>query len=146
MTRIFYMLAFWLASTLAGAQKGELAKDIEKLLSINGSNVPYDLAFSQMVEHYKAVRNEAPQNAWNELRVNVYEKEVRMLQQQMVPVYMKHFTQEEIRELIEFYETPLGKKLTGTLATISRENMQISHNWAINLGHKMNEYLQLKGY
>jgi uncharacterized protein len=146
MTRIFYMLAFWLASTLAGAQKGELIKDIERLLSINGCTAPYDLAFDQMVKHYKSVRNDTPDYAWTELRVNVYEKEISLLQQKMVPVYMKYFTQDEIRELIRFYETPLGKKLSGTLVTITKENMQISHNWSMDLGHKMNDYLQQKGY
>ena len=146
MTKIFYMLAFWLASTVSGAQKGEHTSDIERLLTVNGSTATFDLAFFQMVEHYKAIRGDTPENAWNELKVNVYEKEINALHQQLVPVYKKHFTPDEIRELIRFYETPLGKKLTGTFATITRENMQISRNWSVNLSHKMNEYLKQKGY
>ena len=45
-------------------------------------------------------------------------------------VYSKHFTDEEIRGLIGFYETPLGRKVTRTLPAIAEESMQVAMKWA----------------
>lgn len=45
-------------------------------------------------------------------------------------VYARHFTDEEIRSLIAFYETPLGRKVTETLPAIAQESMQVSTKWA----------------
>lgn len=45
-------------------------------------------------------------------------------------VYAKHFSDEEIRGLIAFYETPLGRKVTEALPAIAEESMQVSVKWA----------------
>jgi hypothetical protein len=38
-----------------------------------------------------------------------------------VPIYDKNFSQQEIRGLIEFYQTPLGQKTIATLPKLSAE-------------------------
>lgn len=40
------------------------------------------------------------------------------------PVYRKHFSEQEISELIAFYQSPLGRKVTGLTPDIMRESSE----------------------
>lgn len=41
----------------------------------------------------------------------------------MVPIYEKHFTQQEIQKYIDFYSTPEGKKLANSAPILQKEMM-----------------------
>ena len=43
---------------------------------------------------------------------------------QLVGIYDKHFTEDEIRDLLEFYGSPLGQKVAAEMPKISREVQQ----------------------
>ena len=43
-----------------------------------------------------------------------------------IELYNANFTEDEINELIEFYQTPLGKKTLSALPRITAEAMQMS--------------------
>lgn len=47
----------------------------------------------------------------------------------VVPLYDKHYTKGEIRALIRFYETPLGKKVTALRPQIAKEGMVVAEEW-----------------
>lgn len=44
----------------------------------------------------------------------------------VIPIYRKYFSEEEIRELIAFFKTPLGSKYAKLAGTIQREGMEIN--------------------
>ena len=48
---------------------------------------------------------------------------IYMVKEEMVNIYEKHFTQDEIKDLIKFYESPTGKKLLETTPEISKDLM-----------------------
>ena len=56
---------------------------------------------------------------------------------QMAPVYKSYYTNEEIVELIAFYETPLGRKLTKELPQIIQETMVAAQTWGERLMEKV---------
>ena len=43
---------------------------------------------------------------------------------QLVGIYDKHFTEDEIRDLLEFYGSPLGQKVAAEMPKISRESQR----------------------
>ncbi|QGY43530.1 DUF2059 domain-containing protein [Maribellus comscasis] len=104
MTRFFYVLGFLLASLLTTAQTDDFENDIEKLLSINGGSAAYDMAFDQMVAQFKMMKTDAPDEVWQQVRTEVFDTEIEELTKQLIPVYKKHFTHDDIKELIAFYE------------------------------------------
>lgn len=68
-----------------------------------------------------------------------------------VPIYEKHFSDEEIRGLIQFYESPLGKKMTGELPAIVEESSAAGRVWASQIVQKIfadmeAEYPELKQF
>ena len=48
--------------------------------------------------------------------------------------------------MIEFYQTPLGKKLVSTLPQIMQESMQVGQSWGKEVGDKIYNSLKEKGY
>lgn len=47
----------------------------------------------------------------------------------MLPVYDKYYTHQEIRDLIEFFKTPTGKKYASVLKPMMLEIMPIAQTW-----------------
>ena len=68
---------------------------------------------------------------------------------QMVQVYARHFSADELRQLTTFYRTPVGQKVLQTLPAVSQESMAIGQNWGRTVGaemqSKVNEELRKRG-
>ena len=46
-----------------------------------------------------------------------------------IPVYQKYFTLQDIREMITFYESPVGKKWVSAMPKIMADSMAIGMKW-----------------
>jgi len=51
-----------------------------------------------------------------------------------IPIYDKYLSHEEVRGLIEFYQTPLGQKTLKVLPTMLTELQEAGRKWGENLG------------
>jgi hypothetical protein len=51
------------------------------------------------------------------------------LMDRVVPLYDTHYTKDEIQSLIQFYETPLGKKVSALRPQIAKEGMVVAEEW-----------------
>jgi hypothetical protein len=63
---------------------------------------------------------------------------------QVIPLYNKYLSQEDVRGLLKFYASPLGKKLVSTLPLLTRESMQVGQQWAQGLGPKLDQRLKAR--
>lgn len=54
----------------------------------------------------------------------------------IIPVYDRHFTDGEIKQLTAFYETPLGKKAVSVLPEVVAESQQAGRAWGEQLGQE----------
>ncbi len=52
------------------------------------------------------------------------------LTERMIPIYGKHFSHVEIQQLLEFYQTPLGKRLLAEAPQIAQEGLDIGQRWS----------------
>lgn len=48
---------------------------------------------------------------------------------QIIPIYDKYFTHDEIKQLLAFYESPIGKKTVEVLPKITTESMAVGQKW-----------------
>jgi hypothetical protein len=60
--------------------------------------------------------------------------EKESLQELIYPIYHKYLTLEEIKELVRFYKTPLGKKAISVMPKMTQEAMQAGQAWGQSLG------------
>lgn len=140
-----HLLAFALPLALLAAPAGaeELTdgkrQDIRRLIeSTGGSNVAKQFASAssrQMFQMLKAMRPDIPDRT-----LIVMDRELMGLfsekmggpdglVEQVVPIYHKHLTHAEIRELIAFYETPIGRKTIAIMPQVVAESMQAGQRW-----------------
>ncbi len=64
----------------------------------------------------------------------------------MSPIFYKHFTLEELKALITFYETPVGKKWVQLNPAISEEIITAGSAWRENISQKVKDKLREMGY
>lgn len=146
MKRFLFIAFMIIGCFIVNAQDSEFEKDVAKLLEVNGSAANYDLAFDQLVVQYKMMKPNVPQEFWEAARRDVFSAEIAELNKKMIPLYQKNFSHEEVKKLIEFYQSPLGKKLTEGTTKIGKESIQIAQTWGMELGGKLNTYLLQKGF
>ena len=61
----------------------------------------------------------------------------------IAPVYDKYYTHAEIKSLIQFYESPVGKKVAATMPKVLAESQQAGGQWGRQIGRdSMMEVLQ----
>ena len=63
----------------------------------------------------------------------------------VIPIYDKYYTETEIKELTDFYATPIGRKVITVTPLISQESMQAGQKWGKELGEKLYKDLNDKG-
>jgi uncharacterized protein len=129
-----------LAEELTDAKSG----DIRHLMEVTGGTViarQFAAASSQGIfQALKASRPEVPDRALEvmdrELMALFSEKMAAPggLMDQVIPVYHKYFTHQEIRELLDFYQTPIGKKAIMVLPRVVSDSMVAGRRWGESLG------------
>ena len=68
--------------------------------------------------------------------------ERRSLIDSLAPVYDRLFTTEELKELLRFYETPLGQRLVAASPDLARESMLVGQRWGFVIGQEIGAQLQ----
>ncbi len=142
------LLVLAAAGTMLSAQNkagsnAEKQNEIKKLLVISGSNGLGKQMMQQMIDSFKGMMPQVPENFWQEF---MHEADMNELMDRMVPVYDKYLSYDDIKELVKFYESPAGKKYVKVLPQISRESMTIGREWGEEVGKKVLKKLQEKGY
>ncbi|MDX9880767.1 MAG: DUF2059 domain-containing protein [Prolixibacteraceae bacterium] len=146
MKKLLFVLMLTLGAFMVNAQEAEFDMNVSKLMELNGTNANYDLLFDQMVVQYKMMKPNVPGEIWEAARRDVFNVKVKELTKQLIPLYKTQFTNDEIKKMIEFYSSPIGKKMVGGTAVITKEGMQIVQNWGMGLGTDLNMYLIKKGF
>jgi len=53
----------------------------------------------------------------------------------------KHFTEQDLKDAIELFKTPIGKKISEKSPIIAQESMQASMQWGMELSTKLQKYM-----
>lgn len=124
-------------------------KDIMMLLKITGADalgLQMGVAVSnQIIDMLSKENPDMPEKTIAVIKdeVNqIYVEEMPGLLAEIVPVYAKHFTHEEIKSLIAFYGTPIGKKSIKVMPSILSECMQAGQLWGQSLEQKLSTRLE----
>jgi hypothetical protein len=96
-----------------------------------------------MIEQFKGIIPEAPDEYWD---LVLKEFSGGELVQLIIPIYDRHFSHEEIKDIIKFYETPTGKKMVEKLPLITQESMNAGQQWGMEIGEIIQNKLIKDGY
>jgi hypothetical protein len=131
------LAAIGVVCMLSGAVRAEETqkqKDIRKLLKITGSGELGTQVMSQMIGSMKKAMPNVPDKFWGDFMKEVRTEELVDL---IVPVYDRNLAQEDIKELIRFYESPTGKKFVSVLPKITQESMVVGEKWGRELAERV---------
>ena len=107
--------------------------DIRALLELVGARDVVQDSVNTSAEQYReklvftVPENEKGQDFANEV-ITLYEKkfDVDRINEQLVAIYDKHYSADEIKSLLQFYGSPLGQKVAGEAPKISREIQEVT--------------------
>jgi hypothetical protein len=130
------------AATAAKAQAVDPAfeRDIIRLMDTTGApRLGEQIAAiisTQMFQNLRQARPDIPPRALDIADEVVRTTFARMFSpeggalERLVSVYARHFTHDDIRALIAFHETPVGRKVVSVMPQVTQESAQIGQEWA----------------
>ena len=111
------------------SQTDSYKKTLVEFMKVQGDYETLYSTFDQMVlmmgvdssdEKYKDLKEE--------MIVNLIDK--------MVPLYKKYYSEDELREAIKLFQTPIGQKIAESKSLILNESMQLSMQWGMEISGK----------
>jgi hypothetical protein len=117
--------------------------DIRQLLGLTGAGNLASQTMDQMEKDLRPlVSNALPPGDYREKLVDLFFERFRAKRDPaqliaiVVPIYDKYYSDEEIKGLIKFYESPLGKKMAAALPQIMSESQAAGGKWGQELGRE----------
>ncbi len=129
--KIVILVAIICFSFTAKAQDEAFTNDTAKLVEIISEN-----AFKPYVAQFTAMIPAENQGAFKEELLASFPD----LYNAMAVIYMDTFTHEEIKELLAFYATPIGKKMADKSGELAQKGMVAGQSWGMKVQEIMAKY------
>ncbi|TXK46445.1 DUF2059 domain-containing protein [Pontibacter qinzhouensis] len=142
MKTIFLLLVAFVLCCPAFAQDNAKTKDIKKLLEVTGAA---DLAMQALQTNMQTLKSSNPNIPTEFFTEFQKEFNAELLLKSIAPIYDKHYTHDEVKQLIKFYQTPLGKKAISTMPLIMEESMEMGQELGKQVAEKVVKKLQAEG-
>ena len=132
MKKLFLSIAFLLIAQITIAQDASFKADALKLISISGADAQIKMVKPQIL-------NMIPENK-KENFSKEFDASIPGLLDKMANVYMEIYTTDDIKAMIVFYESPLGKKMSAKAAELGQRSLQAGQEWSLELQGIMAKY------
>jgi hypothetical protein len=88
----------------------------------------------------RAANPQIPAAFWDRFLGAVRERRGE-LESLIVPIYDRHFTTDELRQLLAFYRSPIGQKMLTEQPAIARDAMDAGRVWGQQLGMEIGQQM-----
>ena len=134
----------WAMAPSVQAQPSDtLNMRIREMMEVTGMGNLSLQVMQQMIPSMKQAYPQVPDKFWTEFMQSVDAEELMEL---IVPIYARHFTLEDIEDLLAFYKQPVGQKLLQKTPVIMQESMVAGQQWGAALGEKVAKKIVEEGY
>lgn len=117
--------------------------DIRRLLEVTGAAGLASQSMDEMEKSIKPlVENALPPGAYRAELVNLFFEKFRSkrdpaaLENLIIPIYDKYYTDDDIKGLIQLYQTPLGQKMLSILPKVAAESQAAGEQWGEQVGRQ----------
>jgi len=142
---------------------GVAAMDAEKHANIEGllkdmgmlsnMNRMIDLLVPQIIGNLRQVNRAIPDAAWDEFTGICTEEMKRSLpelEEPVIAIYDANFSGDEIKQLVAFYQSPVGRKIAIQLPQLMQQSLTMGQSWGQQAGARAVERIRAaakqKGY
>jgi uncharacterized protein len=135
----------WSQETTPAVPSGDADKaaDIKRLLDLTGGARVGQHMLDRLFEAERRAMPDVPEIVWQEARRAF---ETRELVELIAAIWDRHFSQDEIRGLIAFYESPLGTRLREMQPVLLQESLFAGEEWGRRALERLEEKLLQKGF
>ena len=133
MKKVFLFSILTVVFTMSSVAQDKTS-DLKKLFGLMKSEKMIEEMLNNMVPMLKQQANEAIKGSNSQEKLDKYvdfikeglkELTSELINKDMVNIYDKNFTHEDIQDLIKFYESPTGKKMIEKTPEITKEVMNL---------------------
>ena len=118
-------------------------QDINRLLNITNARDQAAQMFDLILPNLVSMAPQVPGTFWTMFRSKL---DIDRFVTLMVPLYDKYFTHNDIKELIRFYESQIGKKYLEVTPAFTRDSYIVGEQWGQQMGIDVVNELRRQGY
>ncbi len=134
MKKIILSLSFLVIGLSSFAQQGNTLEDkAVKLIKLTAGQ-QFDIMTEPIVKMIPEENRDAFKKELTASTQDLYLK--------MATVYTESFTEQELDEILAFYDTPVGKKMVAITPELTKKGMEIGQAWGMELQPLMAKYMQ----
>jgi hypothetical protein len=118
-------------------------EDIRRLLALTGAaNLATQFMDTMEKDVRPLVTNALPPGEYRDQLVQLFfdkfhsKLDSGQLIDLVVPIYDKYYSDDEVKQLIQLYQTPIGQKMLAVLPKITKESQEAGENWGQALGRE----------
>ena len=139
----YILILFIFSQALFCFAQSEKEKAIIQLLELTNSKAMAAQAYELIIPQIKTLVPSVPDEWWDMFRENM---DFDGLIMDLIPIYDKYYTLEDIQGMIAFYESPVGRKVTEVTPKMTAESMAVGQEWGRKIAEKILESIQESGY
>ena len=134
MKKLFFVFALVLVANLGSAQTKDAFKtDVLKVLKVTASS-QMNMAKTQILKMIPAEKQAAFLVEFEASLPAYYDK--------VAEVYMQEYTHDDIKQMLKFYDSPIGKKMTQKADGLTEKVTTVAQEWGAGLQGIMMKYMQ----
>ncbi|MEE2605029.1 MAG: DUF2059 domain-containing protein, partial [Bacteroidota bacterium] len=126
MRLLILSLLFVFSFNLSSSQEDNYKGLLTDFIKAQGQFETFNATIDQMTSMMGITLNE-------DEKVEFTSDVMSSLIEMLVPVYQKHFTEQDLKDAIDLFKTPIGKKISEKSPIIAQESMQASMQWGMEL-------------
>lgn len=107
----------------ASAQTTDFKKDVITYLQASGSASQMTTVLEPLLEQMTDENKAAFTKELDQIMPSLYDK--------MAESLMRFYTHDDIKQMNEFYNSPVGKKIQATTPKMTKEMMEVGQQWAM---------------
>lgn len=134
MKKLVFTIAFLSVTALGFAQTNDFKQDVMKMMEVSGGTASQDIV----------IKNQLLPSIAPEKRAD-FQKEVKAvfndINSEVAEAYMQKFTHEDVKEILKFYNSPVGKKMTEATPEFTEVAMKAGEKHAMKLQQIMMKYM-----
>jgi uncharacterized protein len=123
----------------------EYKNETMKFFELTKSKDSYLQVVDQLLGTYQKSLKTVPDEFWDSAR-SEFRNSVDEMLQKLVPIYYKYYTLDDLKQLNEFYKSPLGQKVIDTKPMIMKDSYDIGLEFGKDIANRIMEKLKNKGY
>jgi hypothetical protein len=134
MKKIILTFALVLIAQIGFSQDDAFKKDILKVIELSGSANSMKAAKDQILKMVPQDKQAAFIIEFDSTLPSLYDK--------LAVIYMETYTKEDIKAMIAFYESPVGKKINEKSGELFEKSQAAGQEWGEGLQGMMMKYMQ----